>query len=124
MLMLAFVSLVLLAAAPAPKSWDFKTGPTPKVSVSNVAGSVSIEVPSIETEPATLETDTLGVGPVLKSQLFGAGAAARRTSDTKASMSILQRVSGRPSTAWAPAPFHLMRRKSPLRPSRRQWAFA
>ncbi len=41
--MLAFVSLVLLAAAPAPKSWDFKTGPTPKVSVSNVAGSVSIE---------------------------------------------------------------------------------
>jgi len=43
MLMLAFVSLVLLAAAPAPKSWDFKTGPTPKVSVSNVAGSVSIE---------------------------------------------------------------------------------
>jgi len=43
MLMLAFVSLVLLAAAPAPKSWDFKTGTTPKVSVSNVAGSVSIE---------------------------------------------------------------------------------
>ena len=41
--MLAFVSLVLLAAAPAPKNWDFKTGPTPKVSVSNVAGSVSIE---------------------------------------------------------------------------------
>jgi hypothetical protein len=41
--MFAFVSLVLLAAAPAPKSWDFKTGPTPKVSVSNVAGSVSIE---------------------------------------------------------------------------------
>src|SRR6266849_2126735 len=43
MLMLALVSLVLLAAAPAPKTWDFKTGPTPKVSVSNVAGSVSIE---------------------------------------------------------------------------------
>jgi putative adhesin len=43
MLMLAFVSLIVLAAAPAPKSWDFKTGPTPKVSVSNVAGSITIE---------------------------------------------------------------------------------
>jgi hypothetical protein len=41
--MLAFVSLVVLAAAPAPNNWDFRTGPTPKVSVSNVAGSVSIE---------------------------------------------------------------------------------
>lgn len=41
--MLAVVALVALAAAPAPKSWDFKTGPTPKVSVSNVAGSISVE---------------------------------------------------------------------------------
>jgi DUF4097 and DUF4098 domain-containing protein YvlB len=41
--MLAFVSLVVLAAAPAPKNWDFKTGTTPKVSVSNISGSVSIE---------------------------------------------------------------------------------
>lgn len=35
--------LLVLAAAPAPQSWQFKTDGSPKVSISNVNGSVKVE---------------------------------------------------------------------------------
>lgn len=38
-----FALLLVLAAAPAPQSWQFQTDGTPKVSISNVNGSVKVE---------------------------------------------------------------------------------
>lgn len=38
-----FALLLVLAAAPAPQSWQFQTDGSPKVSISNVNGSVRVE---------------------------------------------------------------------------------
>ncbi len=37
------IALFVLAAAPAPQNWKFKTGASPTVTVSNVDGSISVQ---------------------------------------------------------------------------------
>lgn len=44
-----FALLLVLAAAPASQSWQFETDGTPKVSISNVNGSVRVEAASGKT---------------------------------------------------------------------------
>jgi len=41
--MLVPLSLLIFAATPTPKTWTFKTSASPHVSVSNVAGSITVE---------------------------------------------------------------------------------
>jgi len=56
--MLVPLSLLIFAAAPAPKTWTFKTSTSPKVSVSNISGSISVE--STSGDQVLVEAKVLG----------------------------------------------------------------
>jgi DUF4097 and DUF4098 domain-containing protein YvlB len=50
--------LLILAAAPAPQSWQFETDGTPKVSVSNINGSIRVD--AVEGKTVSVEVTQKG----------------------------------------------------------------